>query len=160
MAYCTNCGARLGQDAVMQLGVMPAAAVRYAGFWRRFAAWIIDAIVLGIISQLIGVIVGIATDSDTTILISSNVFGVVIGWLYYAIMESTSNQATLGKMALSIIVTDSAGNRISFARATGRNFAKYISTVILLIGYFMIAFTEKKQGLHDIIADTLVVQKK
>ena len=74
-------------------------------------------------------------------------------------MESSSTQATLGKMAMSIVVTDISGNRVSFGRATGRHFAKIISAIILYIGYLMIAFTEKKQGLHDIIADTLVEVK-
>ena len=62
-------------------------------------------------------------------------------------------------MAMDIIVTDLHGNRVSFGRATGRYFAKIISSIILFIGYLMIAFTEKKQGLHDIIAETLVEVK-
>jgi uncharacterized RDD family membrane protein YckC len=84
----------------------------------------------------------------------------VLAWLYYALMESSKYQATLGKIVLGIVVTDTSGQRISFGRATGRYFAKIISQIILLIGYIMIAFTEKKQGLHDIIASTLVVVKK
>jgi len=59
-------------------------------------------------------------------------------------------------MALSMKVTDLQGNRISFARATGRHFAKYISAMILLIGYIMAGFTERKQALHDMITGTLV----
>ena len=83
----------------------------------------------------------------------------ILGWLYYALMESSAKQATLGKMALGIMVTDGQGRRVSFARATGRYFAKIISNIILYIGYIMIAFTVRKQGLHDIIADCLVVVK-
>jgi uncharacterized RDD family membrane protein YckC len=74
-------------------------------------------------------------------------------------MESSARQATLGKMALGIVVTDLDGNRIGFGRATGRYFAKILSALILLIGFIMAAFTQKKQGLHDIIAGTLVVKK-
>ena len=74
-------------------------------------------------------------------------------------MEASSKQGTLGKMVLGIIVTDEAGNRISFGRATGRYFGKILSSLILLIGYIMIAFTKKKQGLHDLLASTLVVKK-
>jgi uncharacterized RDD family membrane protein YckC len=81
------------------------------------------------------------------------------GWLYFALMESSSKQGTLGKMALSIMVTDVNGNRITFGRATGRYFGKFLSGLILYIGYIMVAFTEKKQGLHDMIAGTLVVNK-
>jgi uncharacterized RDD family membrane protein YckC len=75
-------------------------------------------------------------------------------------MESSSRQATLGKMALGIVVTDMDGKRISFGRAVGRNLGKIISQIILFIGFLMVAFTQKKQGLHDIIANCLVVVKK
>ena len=74
-------------------------------------------------------------------------------------MESSVKRATLGKMALGIAVTDVDGRRITFMRATGRHFAKMISGLILLIGYLMAAWTKKKQGLHDILAGTLVVNK-
>ena len=84
----------------------------------------------------------------------------IVQILYFAIMESSSKQATLGKMVLGIVVTDADGKRISLGRAVGRNLGKIISSIILLIGYFMIAFTEKKQGLHDIMAKCLVVVKE
>jgi len=74
-------------------------------------------------------------------------------------MESSELQATLGKMALGICVTDKYGNRISFGRATGRHFAKIISSLTLGIGYLAAAFTEKKQALHDIIAGCLVLKR-
>jgi uncharacterized RDD family membrane protein YckC len=77
-------------------------------------------------------------------------------WLYEALMESSSYQATLGKMIFGMKVTDLSGNRISFERATGRHFAKYLSGMILGIGYIMVGLTERKQGLHDLLAGTLV----
>jgi uncharacterized RDD family membrane protein YckC len=77
-------------------------------------------------------------------------------WLYEAFMESSSYQATLGKMIFGMKVTDLYGNRISFGRATGRHFAKWLSAMILGIGYIMVGFTERKQGLHDLLAGTLV----
>jgi uncharacterized RDD family membrane protein YckC len=77
-------------------------------------------------------------------------------WIYEAALESSSKQATLGKMALALKVTDLAGQRISFVRATGRHFAKILSGMILMIGYIMAGFTERKQALHDMIAGTLV----
>jgi uncharacterized RDD family membrane protein YckC len=83
----------------------------------------------------------------------------VLNWLYFSLLESSSWQATLGKKALGLEVTDLAGRRISFGRATGRFFAKYISAIILMIGFLMAAFTEKKQALHDILAGTLVIRK-
>ena len=74
-------------------------------------------------------------------------------------MESSRFQGTLGKLAVQIKVTDLDGNRISFGRATGRHFGKIVSGMILMIGYIMVAFTERKQGLHDIMAGCLVVRK-
>jgi uncharacterized RDD family membrane protein YckC len=84
----------------------------------------------------------------------------LLGWLYWALMESSSKQATLGKMALGIVVTDGQSRRISFGRATGRYFGRILSALILYIGFIIIAFTEKKQGLHDIMAGCLVVVKQ
>jgi len=81
-----------------------------------------------------------------------------VGWLYFALMESSSRQATLGKMVIQARVTDEDGERISFRQATLRYFAKAISALILCIGFIMIAFTERSQGLHDKIAHTLVVR--
>ncbi len=140
-------------------------SVEYAGFWRRFAASFIDQILLLIVVTILGSIFGFAfaTVTGPGASDSSPVFGFilgeVIGWLYYALMESSDMQATFGKKALGLVVTDMDHNRISFGQATGRYFAKIISGIILGIGYLMIAFTPKKQGLHDMIASTLVVKK-
>jgi uncharacterized RDD family membrane protein YckC len=85
---------------------------------------------------------------------------VVGGWLYFAMMESSSWQATLGKRALSIQVTDMAGQRISFGRASGRHFSKIITNLIpFAIGWILAGVTEKKQALHDMIASCLVLRK-
>ncbi|HEY4678350.1 MAG TPA: RDD family protein, partial [Candidatus Angelobacter sp.] len=78
--------------------------------------------------------------------------------LYFALQESSAHQATVGKRAMNIYVTDLQGRRISFGQATGRHFSRVLSS-ILAIGYIMVAFTEKKQGLHDIIAGTLVKRR-
>nr|HDM59699.1 RDD family protein [Bacillota bacterium] len=85
---------------------------------------------------------------------------VLIWWLYYAIMESSPLQGTLGKLAVGSIVTDLDGERISFIRATGRHFGKFISGLVLCLGYLMAGFTERKQALHDMIAGCLVIQKE
>jgi len=84
----------------------------------------------------------------------------VVPWLYWALMESSSHQATLGKMALGLNVTDLKGERLSFGRATGRYFGKFVSELILYIGFMMAGWTAKKQALHDIMAGTLVVKKQ
>ena len=143
---------------------------QYGGFWIRVVAYIIDAIVLTIASIPIGLIFGIsmmasldptaATDQEAMLgaNLLANLLSIVLGWLYYALMESSAMQATLGKKALGMIVTDESGQRIGFGRATGRYFAKILSALILLIGFIMVAFTERKQGLHDKLAGTLVVR--
>ncbi len=128
-----------------------AGAVLYAGFWRRFLALFIDGIILGLISWVL-----------TAMVLPQSIaqwVSALIGWLYFALLESSSSQATLGKTALGMKVTDLSGNRISFGRATGRYFGKIISSLILGIGFIMIAFTAKKQGLHDMLAGTLIVKK-
>jgi len=131
---------------------VPTISREYGGFWIRFVAAIIDGILLAIVQFIIGLVID---DQTTTTLIN-----IVLGWLYFAGMESSANQATLGKRAMGLQVTDLEGDRIGFGKATGRYFAKIISALILFIGYFMIGFTEKKQGLHDMIAGTLVIKNR
>lgn len=80
-------------------------------------------------------------------------------WLYWALLESSVWQATLGKKMLGLYVTDLEGKRITFARASGRYFAKIVSTLTIGIGYLMAGFTPKKQALHDMIAECLVLKK-
>ena len=141
--------------------------MKYAGFWLRVCAAIIDTIVVNIIGSIAGFILGfglgsVAGDTEATQSLATllgSILGIIISWLYYALMESSPNQATLGKQALGIYVTDLNGEAISFAKATGRYFAKIISVIIIFIGFLMVAFTEKKQGLHDMIASTLVIKK-
>ena len=135
----------------------------YAGFWKRFAALILDTIIFIIPTFIIGLIFGIPLSAtnlgEEGIEGLANVFGLFLGWLYNSIMDSSSKQGTLGKMALGIKVTDLNGNRIGFGKATGRYFGKILSVITLCIGYMMAGFTEKKQGLHDMMAGCLVVNK-
>ena len=83
----------------------------------------------------------------------------LITWFYYALMQSSARQATVGKMVLGLKVTDINGDRLTFARASLRYFSKILSNLFLMIGYIMAGFTEKKQALHDMIANTYVVRK-
>ena len=129
----------------------------YAGFWKRFAAAIIDGFIIG---GFLGLIYGLATGKSQGSEILANIVGILMGWLYFALMESSSKQGTLGKMALGIKVTDLSGNAISFGKATGRHFSKIVSMIILSIGYLLAAFTPKKQGLHDMMAGCLVVNSR
>ena len=82
----------------------------------------------------------------------------VIQWLYFALSEASPHQATFGKRALGIFVTDAEGKRISFGRATGRVFAKWLNALTLGIGWLMAAFTAEKRALHDYVAGTYVMR--
>jgi uncharacterized RDD family membrane protein YckC len=152
-------------------------AVAYAGFWLRVVAFIIDALVLYFVGMIVmlpfaasmgmgmrGMMTGRPPNMETLLplihaMIRLTLLRTILNWLYYSLLESSAWQATLGKKALGLEVTDLDGNRISFGRATGRFFAKIISSIILGIGYLMAGFTEKKQALHDILAGTLVIRK-
>src|SRR5271156_624850 len=152
-------------------------AVAYAGFWLRFVAFIIDALVLFFVGKILFLPFAVSTAVGMRGMMAGHppnigellpvihamirlaLLRMVLNWLYYALLESSAWQATLGKKALGLEVTDLDGNRISFGRATGRFFAKIISGLTLLIGYIMAGFTEKKQALHDILAGTLVIRK-
>jgi uncharacterized RDD family membrane protein YckC len=131
----------------------------YAGFWRRVAAVIIDGLLLSVVTVPLTLALG-SGDGYAEAARSSggSAISTVVTWLYYALMESSAKQATVGKMALGIIVTDVEGRRIGFGRATGRYFAKILSALILGIGFLMVAFTQRKQGLHDMLAGTLVIR--
>jgi uncharacterized RDD family membrane protein YckC len=186
--YCQHCGVAHPDDAtfcpacgswVGSVGGLPQAPApaRYAGFWARVGAWLLDQLVVGIpYNVLTAVLVSYKQPTLTsTTDASGNVTmhwqgdwgtfgllilaGVVITWLYTALLLSSPRQATVGKMALGLVVTDESGGRISFARASGRYFAGTLNSLTLGIGYLMVIWTSRKQALHDKIAGTLVVPK-
>jgi uncharacterized RDD family membrane protein YckC len=150
----------------------------YAGFWLRFVAYLIDNIILWIVAApiliLLAVMMGVgaalghAGDHPEDFFAATGMVAFIFlfiiiffggSWLYFALMESSTWQATLGKKAIGLIVTDMQGRRLSFAHATGRFFSKIVTGLVpLAIGYIMAGFTEKKQALHDFIAATLVLK--
>jgi uncharacterized RDD family membrane protein YckC len=145
---------------------MPVRGVRqveYAGFWLRLVASIIDGIATNIViyplSFIVGIVIGKSGMGKGMAAGAGAFISFLMDFLYYTLMESSSNRATLGKMALGLAVTDLDGNQITFGQAAGRFFGKIISGIILGFGYLMAGFTEKKQALHDIMAGTLVVKK-
>jgi uncharacterized RDD family membrane protein YckC len=181
--FCSRCGGALNPvpvagspaEAVAAAPVVAgpytpvsAAAVGYGGFWIRVVAFIIDAIIVRAVAWPVSMILGLGGLAGIAggfpLGLGLHLFGsgvvlmlVLFGsWLYEAFMLSSPYQATLGKMIFGMKVTDLYGNRISFARATGRHFAKWLSGMLLGIGYIMVGFTERKQGLHDMLAGTLV----
>lgn len=159
-----------------------ATSVTYASFGARFVALLIDSVIVGcinfiVVAPIMGVLgLGVASqvqdgqpisEEQAVGMIAGLMAGIfsamlavwIISLLYFAIMESSKAQASVGKMAMGIKVTDLDGNRVSFGKAFLRSIGKVLSQMIMYIGYLMAAFTEKKQGLHDIIAGTLVVKK-
>jgi uncharacterized RDD family membrane protein YckC len=153
--------------------------LRYAGFWLRFVAYVIDGMIVGcvflIIFGFLAAVTGIGSTlrnmrpgedpGDVVALLGVTFIFAVLGialvgvWLYYALLESSSWQGTLGKKVLGLAVTDTEGRRISFGRASGRYFAKFVTNLIpLFIGYILAGFTERKQAIHDMIAGCLVLR--
>jgi uncharacterized RDD family membrane protein YckC len=150
----------------------------YGGFWIRFLAHFIDHLILGAVAaplffvMVLPAIVRIAHEAEQNqeppspeliVTILSSVFVYIalafVGqWLYEALLTSSSWQGTIGKRVLRLKVVDEAGNRIGFGRATGRFFAKILSSMFFCIGFIMIGLTERKTGLHDMLAGTNVLR--
>jgi|SRR5687768_9027862 uncharacterized RDD family membrane protein YckC len=132
---------------------VPAVAPLYAGFWRRAAAACLDSLVLIVPAVIIEMGAGQAG-------MLAFLINVAVGCAYYASFHSSARQATPGKRAFGIKVTDRAGARIGLGRGVGRYFATWLSAFILGIGFLMAAFTQRKQALHDMVSGTLVVNGK
>ena len=155
--------------------------VTYAGFWLRFVAYVLDSLIIGFAVMVLFVpfffLMGGVSILETlprgrvervdpaqfmaflTLALTLFALSSVAKWLYFAYLESGEKQATWGKQALGIYVTDLAGQRITFGRATGRFFGKIVSGLIPLgIGFIMAGFTERRQALHDMIASTLILR--
>jgi uncharacterized RDD family membrane protein YckC len=154
-----------------------APASPYGGFWIRLVAYFIDRIILGIVAaplffiMVLPAIIRISHQAEQnqepspemvmSIVAACSVYVIIaiVGqWLYEALLTSSTWQGTIGKRVLRLKVTDEAGNPIGFGRATGRFFGKLLSGAIMDIGFIMIAFTDRKRGLHDMLAGTLVMK--
>lgn len=162
---------------------------KFAGFWIRFVAYLLDSFIIGIpatilifvvLFYMVGSTVGFEALYDPAFLDSANVeaelteqeavtflvaylLSILLSLLstvtYFAGMHASRWQATIGKKVLGLVVTDLKGNRISFWRGLGRYLAMTFLSSIFMVGYIVAAFTEKKQSLHDLIAGTFVIRK-
>jgi uncharacterized RDD family membrane protein YckC len=167
---CAACKPAFTQK--MREGLQPAGSVHYAGFWIRFVATIVDQIVLYIVDMLFFAISMLffridfanagRSQADLMRLLSFEGVWLLFNLIVYAIYDTWMTGrfgATAGKMACSLLVVNSDGSKISYQRALGRHFAKYLSSFTLLIGYIMAGLDEEKRSLHDRICNTRVIKK-
>lgn len=170
--YCSQCGNQLPkiinvETTAAKLSAQNIVSVEfYASFWKRLAALILDFLVLipgyFIVLMMYAKTMGIQISLSEALKLTyptAAFIGAFLSWLYYAILESSEKRGTIGKIVLGIEVVDLQGNRISFARATGRYLGKLVSLSTFYVGYIMCAFTKRKQTLHDMMASCLVVNK-
>lgn len=176
MAFCPNCGTHNADDSAFCIscgqplagagspgGAIVTSGQRYGGFWRRLLAFVIDAVIIGIPIGIIARATHLYTTSHlsngnrlTQLSGGGELLAVLVCWAYFTLQEISIHQATVGKRALGMRVTDNAGARLTFGRATGRYFASLISWVTVGLGFVLAAFTPRKRALHDMIASTLV----
>jgi uncharacterized RDD family membrane protein YckC len=181
---CSACGQSFSTAATLAPPVYSQVVaalprVEYGGFWLRFLAYLIDGAVITLGIFFVGIPLIFLTGFGTFLsqihpeedfndagfwLIMGMIFLFIIAslavtWLYHALMESSEWQATVGKKVLDLVVTDIAGRRVSFWRATGRHFAKIVSNMIYPFGHILAGFTAQKQALHDMIAGCLILRR-
>jgi uncharacterized RDD family membrane protein YckC len=163
-------------------GLVVSRGFTFAGFWLRVVAYLLDSVILGaavlVLFLPLVFLTGLSANFEAiaqshhgqpnaaviggfiAMMLVFVLISILIQWLYHAYLESGEKQATWGKQALGIYVTDLMGNRVTFGRASGRFFAKIVTGMIPLgIGYIMAGFTERKQALHDMMAGSLVLRR-
>ena len=168
--------AKVGATQWTALGDLPAFAsylpayergpVQYAGFWMRLLAYVVDLILVYILSFVVGLVLGViflAAGTDNNSMAMQAVTFVValgVGLFYYIYFPSGAWQATPGKRICGIHIIREDGRRVTAALALGRYLAYIISAIPLGIGFIMVAFTDQKKGLHDMICGTRVMYGK
>ena len=182
-SVCSECGQAFAEDDMIRFedawvcatckpifvqkikeGVSVAGAMEYAGFWVRFGALLIDGIIMWIVNMVIGVplgLVGATSLEQPAVMVVTQLFIVLLQFIIPAVYDTWfvgKYAATPGKMACKIKVVTADAGQVSYARALGRHFAKWISGITLGIGYLMAAFDEQKRSLHDRICDTRVIR--
>src|SRR5688572_16835557 len=128
--------------------------MNYGGFWIRFLAYLVDSLIVTV--GFVGIMLLLGAMGLE--LAGAEIIFLVLSILYWALMQSSPRQATLGKELCGLKVGGPNGERMSLPRALGREAAKIISSLTLLIGFIIAAFTRNKQALHDFVASTYVVR--
>ena len=172
---CMQCGVNFesASESVLCFACQMQCQKRLGGFWRRVLAFLVDNVILTILTAILATLLGLndpqlaeeiltqaAQNPDAMPELPTSLFAlyVFVPLFYFAGFESSRLQATPGKFLLRMYVTDMQGNPIGFWRALGRYLGKIVSSLILHLGYLLAAFTFKKQALHDILAHTLVIK--
>ncbi len=146
--FCRECRTELVEVPAVPRHRTP--GLVYAGILRRFVAMVLDLLILS-------VLVGILVMVFRFLWVAP---GFIIVWLYYALAESSGHQATPGKRLLGLRVTDLGGRRVTFGTATLRHFGKFLSGLLMGLGYLLALLTPKNQALHDLIAGCVVVEDR
>jgi len=153
--FCAACGAP-APGVAMSAGIDDGVDAEDAGFWRRLVAYLLDRLILVIpLAVLQAVVLAVNVGEGGAFLLT-----VLVAWLYFALQECSEHQATLGKRALGLRVIGLNGERLDFGQASARYFAAALNYITLYIGYAMVGLTERKQGLHDMVASTRVVNRQ
>ncbi len=168
---CPRCGEPLAAPAAARPETAPRAAAvpagpRYGGFWRRLWAWLVDGLVLFFPDTILRLTLDLPTPLRTRPSIDGDTHRVIVGfaittalwWLYCSILESSPMQGTLGQQLLGLKVTDLAGRRVSYLRATGRYFGQFLSSLICGVGYLFNLWTPRRQTLHDMVSGCVLVR--
>jgi uncharacterized RDD family membrane protein YckC len=139
---------------------------RFAGFWLRLAAYLIDLTLIYIVEGVLAVGVVMMSPREFNVvavfygLVNFAMVSAALSWAYFALFESSPMQGTVGKYAVGIYVTDRHGDPITFWRASARYWLKMLSNLTLGVGWLLAAFTPRKQALHDMFAGTLVLGRQ
>ena len=181
---CSECGNSFSQEDMIRFGeswvcatckplffqkikegVTVAGVLEYAGFWIRFGAIFIDGIIISVVNLMIHIPLVIFMTSGVekpSVFATSQILTTLIQFVFPAVYTTWflgKYSATPGKMACKVKVVTADGGRVSYARALGRHFAKWISWMILGIGFIMAAFDDERRTLHDRICDTRVIRR-
>lgn len=171
--FCVSCGTELSASVNSSHlpQVLPVSEPRYVGFWLRVVAALIDHFLCQVVTVIVAFPLGFTlgasmatsfplADIESAATGMGFLIGLAVQWLWFTVAESSKWQASVGKKILRFKVTDLRGNRIDFGRANGRYWSKLLSGLFFCFGFIMVAFTGKKQGLHDKLAGTLVVKER
>ena len=132
-----------------------------SGLTRRFGAWVVDTAIIAIpLAAILAATTERPFSLKTFMIVAASPLTFLLMWPYFAIMESSKHQATVGKLVCRLRVVDIAGNRISFGRATGRYFARALSATLGMLGVAMILFTKLNQSLHDMMTNTVIIESE